>query len=169
MAKKVPKGIVVFGVLLILGSLYETAALFSPGFFTYYKSLFPELSAFLLGARLSLSVIRRSCGLLLGWGLLKRKESLRKITILWGYFILATLYWRHPLPALQRHARFVLTTLTQSTGNDVWMQGNMENAVTIGALILCFLGDIVFWAALICYFLGPSAKAWFRTNTSGKQ
>jgi hypothetical protein len=164
MDKKVPKGIVVFGVLLILGSLYETAVLFSPGFFTYYKSLFPELPVSLLFARLFLSVVRRCAGLLLGWGLLGRKEFLRKIAVLWGYFIIATLYWRHPLPALQRHTQFVLNTLAQSTGSDLWTQGNMIDVVTIGTLIVSFLGDIIFWAALICYFLRPATKAWFRTK-----
>lgn len=149
---------------MILGSLYETAALFSPGFFAYYRSLFPTLPASLLFMRLSLSVVRRASGILLGWGLLGRKEFLRKIAILWGYLIIATLYWRHPLAPLQRHTRFVLNNLVQSTGSDVWTQGNMTDVVTIGTLILLFLGDIIFWAALICYFLRPTTKAGFRTK-----
>ncbi|KPK98517.1 MAG: hypothetical protein AMJ95_03925 [Omnitrophica WOR_2 bacterium SM23_72] len=168
-AKKVPKGIVVFGTMLILGSLYETTALFSPRFFTYYKSLFPELPASLLGVRLFLSLVRRPLGLLLGLGLLGRKEFWRKITILWGYFIIATLYWRHPLTAIQIHTRFVLNTLVQSTGSEVWTQGYMVDLVPIGSLIFLFLGDIIFWSALIYYLLRPTTKAWFQTNASGKQ
>ncbi len=164
MAKRNPKGITVFGALLILGSLYETVALFTPGFFAYYKSLFPTLPPSMLLMRFFLSVVRRALGMPLGWGLLSRKEFWRKIAILWGYFLIATLYWRHPLAPLQRHGRFVLNHLVQSTGNDIWTQGNMPDAVTIGSLILLFLGDIIFWAALICYFLRPTTKAWFRTK-----
>jgi hypothetical protein len=162
MDKKIPRGIVVFGAMLIIGSLYETSALFLPRFFTWYKSLFPGLPASLLFVRLLLSVVRRGMGAVLGVGLLFRKRILQKMAVWWSFFILATLYWRHPLSALYIHTQFMLNFMVHVTGDNIWTQGHMVQRVTIGSLIALFLGDIIFWSALICYLWRPATKAWFR-------
>lgn len=88
-----PRGIAVFGLLLILGTLYK---LFGFLRYDYYIFMFQQLPVGSINDRYIISIAYRVVGLITAGGLLLRCEWARQLFICLCVFTLLTLYWKHP-------------------------------------------------------------------------
>ena len=158
--KRLPlsKGVVFFGVLLIVSSLSHMQKLVTDRqlYFTYYS----YLPVWLIPIRYSFSWFQRIAGILAGAGILARKEIARKLAFVIGGFTVATVYWKHPYPAVKLHAEYLdkqfgYLFATKQTG----MTFASLAPFSVAALILC---DIVFWGVFFYFFTRPSVRNQFK-------
>ena len=154
------KGVVIFGVLLILSSLSHVSKLVAEKqvYYHYYSYLPPWLTTL----RYSFSWFQRIAGILAGAGILARKEIARKLAFAIGWFTVLTVYWKHPYAAVKLHTQY----LDQQMGYLLAMPGThitftSMTWLSVIALILC---DIIFWAFFFYFFTRPSVKNQFRPD-----
>jgi hypothetical protein len=125
-----------------------------------YAHYYSYLPAWLMVARYYFSWLQRIIGFLVGIGLLAQKEIARKIGIAIGCFTILTVYWKHPYPAFKLHTQY----LDQQFGYIParFGTGLTFSSVTLPAVILHCLGDIIFWCIFIYFFTRPSVKGQFK-------
>jgi hypothetical protein len=127
-----------------------------------YAHYYSYLPVWLMVARYYFSWLQRIIGLLVGIGLLAQKEIARKIGIAIGCFTILTVYWKHPYPAFKLHTQY----LDKQFGYILTQLGIREtfSSVTLPAVIIHCIGDIIFWSAFIYFFTRSSVKNQFKPN-----
>ncbi len=154
------KGVLIFGVLLIVSSIIHIQKLVEASG-TYYVQYFGFMPEWLLLARYMFSWFQRAIGILIALGLLAQKEVARKAGILLGIFTVLTLYWKHPYEALKEHTKH-LDALYGKILLTMGIKNITFSSVTFPSLIGLYLADIIFWAIFIYFFTRPSVKAQFK-------
>lgn len=155
----ISKGIVLFGVLLVLSSLVHMHKLVADR--QAYADYYGYLPTGWILARYAFSWLQRFAGILAGIGILARKEIARKLAFIIGGFTLATVYWKHPYPAVKLHCEY----LDKQFGYflpQAWTGISFSSLapLSVAALILC---DIVFWGIFFYCFTRPSVKDQFKS------
>jgi len=127
-----------------------------------YAHYYSYLPAWLMVTRYYFSWLQRIIGLLVGIGLLAQKEIARKIGIAIGCFTILTVYWKHPYPAFRLHTQY----LDKQFGYILAQLGIREtfSSVTLPAVIIHCIGDIIFWSVFIYFFTRSSVKNQFKPN-----
>lgn len=155
------KCVTIFGILLSLSSLVHMDKLASDT--QWYANIYSYLPPQLIVARYCFSWLQRIIGLLVGVGLLARKEIARKIVIVIGCFTILTIYWKHPYPAFKIHTQY----LNKRFGYIVARTGTKLtfSSIALPAVILYCIGEIIFWSILVYFFTRPSVKNQFKSNS----
>ena len=102
MAKKPSIGVILFGVVLILGALFQMFLVYRSGY-EYYCRLHQEYAPTMLYVRYLVSWGIKLAGLVLGFGILKLNDWARKLLIAYYVFIIATVHLKHAYPAYMIH------------------------------------------------------------------
>lgn len=161
MSERSPRsvGVTIFGILLILSSLIHVQKLIDDvSIYVHYYSYLPP---WMIVLRYSFSWIQRLIGILVGVGLLSRKDIARKVGMLLGLFTILTIYWKHPYDAFKIHTAL----LDQRLGNIFILLGvdNISfSSLTIASMIAHYIADSLFWGVFIFFFTRPSVKAQFK-------
>lgn len=150
------KGVMIFGILLILSSLMHMQKLVVDcGLYADYYAYLPPGMAL---ARYCFSWFQRICGILAGAGILARKEIARKLAFAIGGFTLATVYWKHPYAAVKLHVEYLDK---QFFGYSLSQAGAPFSSIVLYSVIGLILCDIIFWGAFFYYFTRPSVRNQF--------
>ena len=160
--KERPRGVTIFGILLIATSLMQITEWLMPRYFNYYKEIFQPLPEHMIRLRYFISAIRRLSGSVVGIGILCRKDIFRKILLLIAAFTIFTLYWKHPFFAVQNHARNVTSHLSKMMGDCEYITPSTVRLVAIVSLVGLYAMDMAFSVALIYYFTRPRVREWFK-------
>ncbi len=158
MQKKISAGVVIFGVLLILTSIWQAQKFLS---FDNYSRVFQQLPQFFIVGRYIISITLRVLGFLAGIGLLLRKDIARKLALGIVIFTLFTLYWKHPYFVVYNYYK-ISFYFTQNP--DMMTQFVLPETIKQYALVtlaVFYLFDIIFCSGLIYYFTRPKVKAQF--------
>lgn len=168
-----PRGIYIFGLLLILGSLIK---LFGFLRYDYYVFMFQQLPAENVGDRYIVSIAYRLVGLITAGGLLLRKEWARQLFLTLCIFTLVTLYWKHPYRVFQNISIYqeytaginVLPagTVTESSfpiyPEDLGAYQLKNPSIPRITQILHSLIDLVFCGGAVYYFTRPRVRGAFK-------
>ena len=149
-----PQGVMLFGVFLILGSIYKLWGFLS---YDYYVLSFQPLPEQVIFARYIGSVGLRVLGLIIATGVLLLKDIFRKSFIVLCALTLCALYWKHPFFVFENIAQhteqlFSHTTVTGELAYPLypWI-----------SLLFNYTVDIVFCASALFYFTRPKVKEQF--------
>ena len=170
-----PRGIFLFGLLLILGSLYKLYGFIR---YDYYVFMFQQLPAGSVGDRYLISIAYRLVGLIAAGGLLCRKEWARQLFLALCIFTLATLYWKHPttvfenISIYQEYIAGINTlpagTVTESTypiyPEDLGNYALKNPHIPRITQILHTLIDLVFSGSAVYYFFRRDVRAAFKDS-----
>ncbi|MDD2679651.1 MAG: hypothetical protein PHO03_02450 [Candidatus Omnitrophica bacterium] len=150
--EKIPKGIIVFSILIILYSLHGLPTV---DFNTYYAKFYPSPEKIIL-ARYIFSIALRIVLLVSGIGILLRRDIFRKIILLISFFTIATVYWKHPVSVFKK---VLIWKVAQGIlPVDVIPKIDM---LAWSSAIICYVIDIGFALCLLCYFTRPKIKKQF--------
>lgn len=171
-----PRGIFIFGLLLILGSLYKLSGFIR---YDYYVFMFQQLPAGGIGDRYIISIAYRLVGLVTAGGLLLRREWARQIFLCLCIFTLATLYWKHPYSVFENIAIYQewlaginelpKGTITESTypiyPQDLGGYQLARPEIPRTARVLHSLIDLVFCGSAIYYFTRKNIFSVFKNKS----
>lgn len=150
-------GVWLFGVFLIISSLNHMYMLGTKS--NLYAEAYSYMPAWFIPVRYAFSWFLRLAGLLSGIGIVTRWEPARKLAIAIGCFTILTVYWKHPIHAVQLHTEY----LDKAYGFILSMTGTgvtFTSVAPISAVIL-MLNDVIFWGVFIYFFTRPSIKGQF--------
>ena len=148
-------GLLFFGNFFVWVSLFQLCGFIFD--YKHYQLQFSYLTPEILNLRYCFSILGRVLHIIVGIGLLKRKESFRKIAV-WGALgMIATVTLRHPFLCIFNQTRIV------------WDQSGVEKTglpitfdfifwVTLAAI---FFMDTLFYGTLIYYLTRPKVKFCF--------
>jgi len=149
-----PRGVIVFGVLLIVGSIYKLWGFLS---YDYYRFMFQQLPESIILVRYCSSIMLRLAGLTAATGVLLLKDGFRKFFVLLCLFTLCSIYWKHPFYVFENISRhterqfFNTTTVEELTYPlHPWI-----------SLIFHYAVDIIFSGSALFYFTRPKIKEKF--------
>lgn len=154
-----PKGIIIFGILLIVSSLIHINTLIVAR--NWYWNNFSYMPPVLILMRFLFSWLQRILGLTAGIGILYQKNWCRLLAISISWFTMFVLYWKHPYRAFLNHMNY----LDQHLGYLFKTFGYPEmsfSSLTVLALIVHYCLDILFCGSLIYYFTRPQVKKHFK-------
>ena len=158
MAKLRSRGVTVFGVLLVLGSLFQIWILWSAGY-AHYSYLHQEYSSNVIYLRYIVSWVVKIIGLILGVGILRLNDWCRKLAIINCILLILTVHLKHSYPAYSLHLKY----LDQMTGGGAYPGMSFESLIW-PALIAQRSLDIIFGIALIYFFTRPSVRKQFQRD-----
>lgn len=167
-----PRGIAVFGLLLILGSLYK---LFGFIRYDYYVFMFQQLPVGTINDRYIISIAYRVVGLITAGGLLLRREWARQLFICLCVFTLVTLYWKHPYAVFHNIAIYqeytagindlprgtITDTIYPLYPEDLGQYRLQRPTIPRVSRILHSLIDLIFCGSAVFYFTRPRIGALF--------
>ena len=152
--RKRPRGVVVFAVLLMCGSLYKSWGFMD---YDYYRFMFQSLDKRIVIFRYGGSVALRIAGIAVAIGTLGLKERSHRYFIWLSIFTLGVLYWKHPPYVFEQIAHNTEQLFLNTTAADPlvypvhpWI-----------SLSFHYLTDIVFSGSALYYFTRPSVKEHF--------
>jgi len=153
--KKGYKGVHFLGFLFIIGSLYYLVVSLN---FEYYKFIFQQLPERNIIFRYVFSLLMRSFGIVLGLGIILRKNFFRKAAIFFCWFTILTVLWRSPF--------YVFNNIAIATEYDVTnVMGNYPLKYPWHpwfSMIFFYSIDIIF-SFIVIYFLNrPQVKDQFK-------
>jgi len=158
MKNRRPKGVIIFGVLIIVSSLIHIHLLVSQ-YDWYRENMLTCMPEWLVVVRHCFSLFQRILGLTIAVGILRSKNIFRKLGIALGVFTICTLYWKHPYSAFLRHTNY----LDQQFGHLLTAApGITFSSLALISLIVHYILDIAFWGIFIYYFTRPKVKVQFR-------
>jgi hypothetical protein len=150
-----PQGATLFGVFLILGSIYKLWGFLG---YEYYLLSFQPLPELAIFVRYIGSVTLRILGLIVATGVLLLRDVFRKFFMVLCVLTLCTLYWKHPLFVFENIARHTEQLfLGKSVSGELayplhpWI-----------SLIFNYSVDIIFCVSALFYFTRPKVKEQFR-------
>ena len=158
MAKQRLLGLLFFGYFFIFTSLAQLLSFI----FNYnnYQLTFGYLPPALIILRYSLSILGRVLHIIVGVGLLKRKEIFRKIAIWGAGGMIATATFRHPFLNIVNHTHLVLESMGLGK-HDASMPSNTLVWIVRGCILFM---DIIFYGTLMYYLTRPQVKSCFVKN-----
>lgn len=150
-------GINIFGIAIIVGgSLWF---LLPYARFPYYQSVFNYLPGSVILARYALSLSRRCLEIVLGLGLLRRKNIFRKISLGFFTIMLLATCWVHPyrLVAMKVESnRKIASILSQDPDKRITVQGFIN--IVYAVIVIPHMG---FAAIFLYYFTRPKVREQF--------
>lgn len=158
------RGVTIFGILLIVSSLYAMTALLD---FEHYKYLFCPLPEGIILLRFFISWTLRISGLICGIGILFLENTARRLALFLFLFTILTVPWKHPYFGFQNHTAY-LDRLFRDTGlSSLEIMGakmpTFSSLSNISATLARIL-DSLFAAIFIYYFTRPKVKAQFNVE-----
>ncbi|MBF0571106.1 MAG: hypothetical protein HQL12_04475 [Candidatus Omnitrophica bacterium] len=154
---KRPIGIVIFGGLLIITSIYELYHIPSYSGYKFVNREFPER---IIAVRYYVSYILRVFGLACGAGVICLNDNFRKILIGLCYFSISTIYLRHTYKGF---LNYTTSAYYQNNVTDFSLQ-----AFTWMAVIVSWSVEVSFCLAAIYYFSRPGVVKYFIKGGSGQ-
>jgi hypothetical protein len=160
--KKRSKGVTIFGILLIVSSLWELKNLAD---FNYYLFLFQQLPEQAIRVRYFGSITLRMLGLVSGIGILGLRNIFRKIAISLNWFTILTIYWKHPIYTLRNIYKGYLEQIVNimvftKYGPNFPIDRIYEKSLLVASTFLNVV-DLVFAFSLIYFFTRPTVKQQF--------
>jgi hypothetical protein len=162
MEQKRPLGVTIFGILLITTSLVQLQTVLVVGRNNYYEFLFSSLPFGFLEARYFVSLALRILGLSVGIGLFSRREIFRKAGLFLACFTIATILFKHPFIAVQKHTKSLTAMLAAQTGIYSFDNPVVINNVVFVSYLLLILVDLFFALLLLRYCTNPQVEKWFK-------
>jgi len=139
--RKISAGIVIFSILLFLGSLYSIKGLS----LDVYKLFYQPLSDKLIVIRYYVSVVMIGLGIVSAIGLFFLKNIFRKMALIVGFYILYSYFIEWPL--------FISKNLVKYIDNVLLATGNQKVLFSFWTtLISSSLAEFCFAISLIFYF-----------------
>lgn len=149
-----PRGVVIFGVLLILGSIYKLWGFLD---YDYYRFMFQQLPEKVILARYFSSVTLRLAGLIAATGVLLLKDGFRKFLLLLCLFTLCSIYWKHPFYVFENISRYTEQQFLNKAG-----AGELTYPLHPWiSLIFNYAVDIIFFGSALYYFTRSKIKEQF--------
>ncbi len=153
-----PLGIAVFGVLLILSSLLHIHKLIVE--LQDYVDIYSYLPAGWIVSRYAFSWAQRIVGILVGVGLLGKKEIARKIFLALSCFTILALYWKHPYAGVKQHCDLMQEQLSGLLSPFGIRDASSFMAPCVMAGL--WIQDIIFFGTALYYFTRPAVRRHFR-------
>lgn len=157
--RKATFGIILFGTLLIITSFLQLVTLSD---LEHYKWLFQQLPQRSIMLRYFFSMLARILGLIAGLGIIYRKDFSRKIALFLSIAVICTVYWKHPLVAVERHSQPIIDAVFEVVGEQRLITPHLKKLIAPISMIGLYAIDISFSVALIYYFTRPRVKELFR-------
>ncbi len=149
-----PRGVVVFGVLLIMGSFYKLWGLSN---YEYYQFMFQQLSEKTIFVRYILSFALRFVGVMAATGVLVLKDGYRKLFMLLCLGTICLIWCKHPI--------FVFENISKLTDQQFLNKAVGEELTHSSrhwiSLIFNYTVDIIFAGSALYYFSRPNVKKQF--------
>ncbi len=161
MKNNLPKGVIIFSVLIIIGSLLGLKYLvFMP---EHYKTvLSSKMSESVIFYRYIGSISVRLLTIAVAVGLLFNKEICRKFMILIALLTIIFIYWKHPSFILEEGAKEVAAACSSSGACNAQLKDFISGYLPWIMLVLLYIRDIGFSLAVIYYFTRPKIKERFK-------
>lgn len=157
MEKKRSIGVTIFGILFILGSLFQMLGLKVAD----YKFMFQPLPEKIILIRYFISVAVLILGVITGIGLLRLKNIFRKMALFLGFFTLYTYILESPFFVFKNMPEYVEQQFISiaSTGA---IPESIIYAILWTSIIVSLVIDFGFAGGLIYFFTRPKVKEQFR-------
>lgn len=153
-----PIAIIIFGILLILGALYQVQGLNLDA----YRLFFQPLPEQLIISRYFISIAMLVLGFITGIGVMFRKNIFRKSAIFIGCFILYTYVIELPLLVFKNISQYVdqqVVAILSTTPNITEAQASWS---LWSVIVVSFAVEIIFSICLIFVFTRPKIKGQFK-------
>jgi len=153
MEKKRSVGVRVFGILLILSSLYKSLGFMHQNFYNIFKILMQPLPDGIILVRFYFGAILQLIAIIAGIGVIFFKNIFRKLVLFFGSFVLYSYIFEMPvfgfrnLPKLIEQ-KVVHTGIAEST---IWAM-----------MIIPWLLDFCFAVVILYFFTRPEIKEQFK-------
>ena len=152
--QKRPRGLCIFCVLLIVGSLDKLWGFLN---YEYYRFMFQQFSEQAILLRYIGSIALRLVGLSIATGVILLKDRFRKALLILCLYTLCSLYWKHPFFVFENIARYTEQLFLNKMGF-----GELTYpAYPWISLIFHYMIDIVFSGSALYYFTRPKVKEHF--------
>lgn len=149
-----PRGVFLFGVFLILGSIYKLWGFMD---YDYYRFMFQPLGERVIYVRYAGSVILRFIGLIVATGVLLLNDVFRKFFIALCVLTLCTLYFKHPFSVFETISRYTEQQFFQKA-----VTGELTYPLRPWiSMIFSYAVDIIFCGSALFYFTRPKVKEQF--------
>ena len=149
-----PLRINIWGILLIVFSLYGMILLLSSGH-DHYRYLHQEYPPAIIALRYCVSWAVKILGFISGVGILYRKDFFRKTAIAGSLFTILTIHLKHSYAGFSQHARYLDDHL------DINLQGIAFSSLAWPAMMTARVLDIIFAVLLIYFFTRPEVRKYF--------
>lgn len=155
-----------FGLYFFLDALFQISVkLLKPDYYAWYSAIFQGMPERMIFLRYSVSVFFRIFELVVGAGLIFRKEIFRKAVLLMSCFSVLIVYWKHPFAAVLNHAQMVIINLSESAAASAGAGLDFSvppKLIAWVALIFLYIFDIGIAALTVYYFTRPYIKEKFK-------
>ena len=149
-----PQGVILFGVFLILGSIYKLWGFMD---YDYYRFMFQPLSEKAIYIRYIGSVTLRFVGLIVATGVLLLNDVFRKYFIALCVLTLGMLYFKHPFSVFENISRYTEQQFFQRA-----VTGELTYPLRPWiSLIFSYAVDIIFYGSALVYLTRPKVKEQF--------
>lgn len=158
-----PAGVTALAVFLVAASLLHMLTLVDVAHYAY---VFQSLPHWLLAIRYGVSWAMRILSLMSAVGMLRLRESARKVALSLCWFTIVTIYWKHPYEGFRRHTEYLdavlaATLASAGSGRPAWLDAFTFTSLTVPALVVACALDVVFAAGVICYLTRPGVREHF--------
>ena len=156
-----PKGIVIFGVLIVVSSLVHMGKL--AGDLRWYDKIFSYMPPWLMALRYCFSWMLRFVGLAAGFGILRRREWSRRVLLAIAVFTIITVYWKHPLIGFKLHAQYLDRQYADFFIKNGVQRDLFASLATV-SMVTNIVWEVVFNGVLMYYFTRTAVTRWFVTR-----
>jgi hypothetical protein len=162
-AKKLPAGLLLFSLYFIVFALFQIGIkLLRPGYYDWYSWFYQAMPGHLIFLRYVFSISFRVAQLIVGIGILFRKEIFRKLVLCWSWIAVAAVYWKHPFDPIYRTCEPVVRDMCRTPGFHGLDVPLITKIAAWGSLVCVYAFDIGFSALMIYYFTRPGIKDQFK-------
>ncbi|MCX5705399.1 MAG: hypothetical protein NTZ92_05030 [Candidatus Omnitrophica bacterium] len=159
MEKKRSIGVTIFGILLILGALFQ----FSAGFvLNSYKVLFQPLPGIIIIIRFFVAMIMLAAVLVSGIGIFFLKNIFRRIILIAALYSLYTYLIEGPLFCFRNFPKFIDQQVIEYSSKMSDIPLSVLSTVLWSSTIIFWAIDFGFAIALIYFFTRPKVKEQFK-------
>ena len=125
--------------------------------FSYYSSLFSHLPDKIIVIRFCFSILLRIFLIITGIGIILRKDFFRKAFIIYGFFTMLTIYWKHPKSTFEK---VYLSMIEDGTLDASFIESLPVFAQT--SVVLNYIFDICLCGFFMLFLLRPGVKRLFK-------
>lgn len=160
--RKMPKGVMIFGALLVITSLIQMRTFIVYSRLGYYDFLFQPLPESVIFIRGFCTAILRIAGFASGVGILCGREIFRKTALAVAVVTVLTFYLKHPYYAVRKHAEVTAQLVAMKTGAFKVTEASMVDFIAKSSVFALWAIDVGFAVAVIYYFTRPQVRQWFK-------
>lgn len=158
MEKKRPIGVTVFGILIILGALFQ---IISGLDFARYKFLFQPLPEQLIRVRYFITMLILVLSLVSGVGVLFLENIFRRIILFTAFYSLYTYLLEAPFFCFRNYSNFIIQESMGAASKIPDISTSTYSATLWAATIFFWVVDFSFAICLIYYFTRPKVEDQF--------